>query len=124
MKRTKKELLAELGAAARVEATIVGPMITLNEWPDQEKLLIADGFVKNQFGCYVDPRNTLRFVLKPRLPRVRTGLMHLTSRRYKFVWSDANTSGDISDLRIVDSGCLTLALGNRSLIEYRAICEK
>lgn len=126
--KTKKQLLLELTADnASVTATIVGPMTTLDEWPETEARLIKDGWTvrSSVFNTIFDePGNTGRYITKPRLHRVRTGTFkgRVTGGGYTFTWLDAsgNTTsshGQIVDLK-VNGDALELTMFNNSKVQY------
>ena len=120
--KTKKQLLIELTADnAVVTATIVGPMSTIDDWPETEARLIAAGWTarSSTFNTsYDEPGNTGRYITKPRLSRVRTGTFKgRTGGEYTFTWNDTSSHGQIVDLK-VNGDALELTMFNNCKVQY------
>ena len=124
--KTKKQLLTELTAdGAIVTATIVGPMTTLTEWPEFEARLTVAGWVKRPGGnttVFDEPGNTGRYFTKPRMHRVRHGVITCQRTAYTFTWPDdfhgeLQSTGQIVDLKVNDD-VLELTMFNNNKVQY------
>ena len=125
----KKQLLALLSAEGAIAtATIIGPKPTLTEWPALEAELIAKGWKLRTTGAVhavYDEPNSNRYIMKPVIPRVRTGEFKARSSgaQYVFEWQTEKgmqtSRGTLTDLKVNETGtALDLAMSNGNTVSY------
>ena len=124
---TKTELLRQLSASDTTVATIIGPKLTLNEWPAFEAELIAKKWQPRNDGRVYDEPGTGRFIAKPVIHRVRVGTFTKAphGKNYNFNWSDAqgarSSHGVVADLKPSKDGrALELLMSNGNTVRYES----
>jgi len=109
---SKKSLLAALNAAEQVKCTMLGGF-AVEDWPDMITKYTEAGFVLD--GDVL--RGGTRFVMKPRLNRIRVGKFKSSSTNYTLSWDGEESHGCVKDLKKAD-GALELTMFNGAVLRY------
>ncbi len=121
MKVTKKSLLQTL-QTGEVKATMVGGN-AIEDWPDiveKVKRTYPDA-VEEDTGIYFgNEPGTSKYIMKPRIHRVRQGRISVKGSKYSFVWNGQESSGNVADLKLLPDGSgLELTMFNGALLQYQ-----